>query len=93
MYCNIIKTKIPYEVSLNYLKLIKLDKDAKQGDIIDDRIISSSGNPFNEFKKGHIAAVIPISLVDIVESNRDDLRLSGFKKFKISNDIWRYIRK
>lgn len=93
MYCNILKTTIPYDVSLNYLKHIELNKDAKQGDVIDGCIISSSGNPFSDFKKGHIVAVIPISLVDIVESNRENLKLSGFDKFKISNDIWRYIRK
>lgn len=92
MYCNIVKTVIPYEVSLNYLKHIKLNKEAKQGDIIDDCIITSSGNPFNYFKNNHIVGVIPISLVNIIESNRDDLKLSEFKKVNISNDIWRYIR-
>lgn len=93
MYCNIVKTIIPYDVSLNYLKHIELNKDAKQGDVIDGCIISSSGNPSNDFKKGHIVTVIPISVVDIIESNRDDLKLNGFEKFNISNDIWRYIRK
>lgn len=92
VYCNIVKTTIPYDLSLNYLRHIQLLEDAKQGDVIDSCIISSSGNLSNYFKKGHIAGVIPIPLVDIIESNRDDLKLSEFKKVNISNDIWRYIR-
>ena len=93
VYCNIVNTIIPYNLSLNYLRHIKLSEDTKQGDVIDGCIISSSGNPFNYFKRGHIAGVIPISLVNIIESNRDDLKLSGFDKFNISNDTWRYVRK
>lgn len=93
VYCNIVNTIIPYDLSLNYLRHIKLNEDAKQGDVIDGCIISSSGNPFNYFKRGHIAGVIPISLVNIIESNRDDLKLSGFDKFNIGNDTWRYVRR
>ena len=92
MYCNIVKTTIAYDLSLNYLRHIELFEDVKQGDVIDNCIISSSGNLSNYFKKGHIAGAIPIPLVDIIESNRDDLKLSEFKKVNISNDIWRYVR-
>ena len=93
MYCNIVKTIMSYEYSLNYLKHMKLDKDTRQGDVINSCIITSTGNPFSSFKKTDLAVVMPISLIDIIESNRNDIRLDDFEKIRIDKDVWRYIRR
>lgn len=87
-YCHVERAnRVPYEFMLLHTKTIQLENDASIGDVFDNYILCDEGNlPFNkheiETKKGEYVNLIPLNLIGILVSDRDDLVIDGFKKYK-----------
>jgi hypothetical protein len=90
MFCTVEIAKLDYDRFLYYHKLVILECDANFGDVFDGYILCNgcgndtfmSGEPTEYLPKGRYVALLPLHLISRIRSDRDDLDLKGFTKYR-----------
>lgn len=89
-YCTIEYTTGYYDSIFPAMKMIQVEKDVEFGDVFDDYIICNQGNPLilddiNSkpiIKCGMYAQLTPICLIKRLRSDRSDIKIEGFERYK-----------